>query len=181
MLNLTKEEMKHYVETKLPVSDIIEAKKIGNTIAVQGTIGQELITFEVNSEGNEYIERVDIIELDPRTNEPGWILTKTGSDNRPILNTFGHPNQYIIEDSIFKSMYEPSLDGPGLYSKSQIEQFIKADDDITFETEDDEMIVNAGGYIKVTDLDKISCISKVSFEETYAVINNQNKSNKKQQ
>ncbi len=170
MLNFKKDEMRHYVETKLPISDIIEAKKNGNTIAIQGTVGQQVVTIEVDAEGNEYVERTGIIEIDPKTNEPGWILTKTGSNNEPIFNSFGHPNQYIVTDSIFKSMYEPSLDGVGLYSKSQIEKFIQADEDVTFETKYGEMVVNAGGFIKVTDLDRISGISQTSFYDTYSIV-----------
>ena len=67
-------------------------------------------------------------------------------------------------------MYEPSQDGFGLYSKSQIEKFIQAEEDITFETKYGEMVVNEGGYIKITDLDRISGISEVSFNDTYSII-----------
>lgn len=170
MLKYTKEEMRMYVELKLQSATIIEAKKTGNTIAVQGTVGQEVVSLEVDADGNEYVERTGVVSLDPETNEPGWILTKTGSDNKPVLNKFGHTNQYIVPDSKFKSMYEPSEDGPFLYSKSQIEKFIQIDEDITFETKYGEMVVTAGGYIKVTDLDRISGISEQSFNDTYVVV-----------
>ena len=172
MLKFTKEEMKSYVESKLQSSKIIEAKKVGNTIATQGTVGQEIVSLEVNSDGKEYVEKVGVISLDPETNEPGWILTKTDSNNQPMLNKFGHTNQYIVSDSIFKSMYEQSDDGINLYSKSQIEKFIQSEDDITFETKSGDMVVNAGGYIKVTNLDKISVISEGSFNDTYVIIKN---------
>ena len=167
MLKLSKDEMRQYIEKKLPSTTIIDAKKVGNTIAVQGTVGQKVVTLEVDAAGNEYVEGTGFVALDPETNEPGWILTKTGSDNKPVLNSFGHPNQYIVSDSIFKSMYESSQDGFGLYSKSQIEKFIQADEDVTFETKYGEMVVNKGGYIKVTDLDRISGISEESFNDTY--------------
>ena len=170
MLNFSKEEMRQYVESKLTDTTIIEAKKVGNTIAVQGVVGQEVVTLEVDADGNEYVERIGVVTLDPETNEPGWILTKTGSDNKPDLNRFGHTNQYIVPDSKFRSMYEPSQDGPDLYSKSQIEKFIQADEDVTFETKYGEMVVNAGGYVKVTDLDRISGISEVSFNDTYTIV-----------
>ncbi len=170
MLKLSKEEMRKYIESKLPYATIIEAKKNGNTIAVQGTVGQEVATLEVDANGNEYVERTGIVELDPETNEPGWILTKTDSNNKPVVNSFGHTNQYIVPDSKFKSMYEPSQNGLNLYSKSQIEKFIQADEDITFETKYGEMIINTGGYIKVTDLDRISGISEVSFNDTYTIV-----------
>lgn len=170
MRTLSKEEMRKYVESILPSLEIIEAKKVGNTIAIQGTVGQEVVTLEVDANGNEYVERTGTVSLDPETNEPGWILTKTGSDNLPVFNQFGHPNQYIVTDSKFKSMYEPSVDGPGLYSKSQIEKFIVAPEDLTFETKYGQMVVNAGGYIKVSDLDRISGISEASFNDTYMVV-----------
>ena len=175
MLKFTKDEMKQYVESKLADAKIIEAKKVGNTIAVQGTVGQEVVTLEVDADGKEYVERTGVISLDPETNEPGWILTKTDSDNQPVLNSYGHTNQYIVIDSKLKSMYEPSQDGENLYSKSQIERFIQADEDVTFETKYGEMVVNAGGYIKVTDLDRISGISEASFNDTYAIVESNNK------
>ena len=170
MIKLSKEEMRQYVESKLQDATIIEAKKVGNTIAFQGTVGQEIVTLEEDSNGNEYVERTGVVELDPITNEPGWILTKTGSDNKPIFNNFGHTNQYIVTDSKFKSMYEPSEDGLGLYSKRQIEKFIQIDEDVSFETKYGEMVITAGGYIKVTDLDRISGISEVSFNDTYTIV-----------
>ena len=175
MLKLTKEEMRAYVESKLLTSTIIETKKIGNTIAIQGTVGEEVISLEIDENGNEYVERVGVVSLDPETNEPGWVLTKTGSDNQPILNKFGHKNQYIVPDSEFKAMYEPSNDGAFLYTKSKIEKFIKSEDDITFETKYGDMVVTAGGYIKVTDLDRISAISEESFNDTYVVVESINK------
>ena len=171
MLNFTKDQMKTYVEDLLPVSEVISAKKVGNTIAVRGVPGQEVITYEVNKEtGEEYIERTQTVEIDPQTGEPGWILTKTGSDNQPVVNKFGHTNDYIVADSKFKSMYEPSVDGPGLYSKSQIEKFIQSPDDVAFETKYGQMVVPRGGYIKVSDLERISGISEESFLQTYQVI-----------
>lgn len=170
MLKLTKDEMRQYVESRLPGATIIEAKKNGNTIAVQGTVGQEVVTYEIDKLGNEYVERTGVISLDPETNEPGWILTKTDENNKAVFNKFGHKNEYIVPDSKFKAMYEPSVDGPGLYSKSQIEKFIVAEEDVTFETKYGEMVVNAGGYIKVTDLDRISGISEQSFNDTYTIV-----------
>ena len=171
MLTLTKDEMRYYVESKLQSTPIIEAKKMGNTIAVQGSVDQKVDTLEIDSDGNEYVERTGVVSIDPDTGEPGWILTKTGSDNKPIYNEFGHLNQYIVVDSKFKSMYEPSADGLGLYSKKQIEKFIQSDEDISFETKYGEMFVPTGGYIKVTDLDRIPGISEQSFHDTYAIIN----------
>ena len=37
------------------------------------------------------------------------------------------------------------------------------------------MVVNEGGYIKVSDLDRISGISEVSFNDTYMVIESETK------
>ena len=175
MLKYSKTEMRAYVETRLQSAKIIEAKKIGNTIAFQGTVGQEVISLEIDKDGNEYVERIATVTLDPKTNKPGWILTKTGSDNLPKLNKFGHMNQYIVMDSIFKSMYEKSNDGPNLYCKSKVEKFIKSDTDITFDAKYGEIVVTNGGYIKVTSLDDISGISEESFNDTYEIINQKDK------
>ena len=171
MLKLTKEEIKAYVELKLNSETIIEAKKIGNTIAIQGLVGQEVISLEIDKDGNEYIERTSKVSLDPKTKEPGWILTKTGIDNKPVVNKYGHYNQYIVSDGEFKTMYEPSVDGPNLYKKSKIEKFIQTEENIAFETKYGEMFISKGGYIKVSDLNRISGISEQSFKDTYIIVN----------
>ena len=170
MLNFTKEEMQKYVENQLSKSEIIEAKKIGNTYAVRGIEGQEVITYSVDSNGNEVIERVQSVTLDEETKEPGWILTKVDSNNQPVIDQNGHLNQYIVADSVFKKTYEPSIDGPNLYSKSQIEKFIRLEEDIHFGTKYGDMTVMQGGYAKITDMSRISGISENDFNETYVVI-----------
>ena len=174
MKTLTKEEMVQYVSQRLPFSEIIEAKKVGNTYAVQGVVGQEVITYSIDSEGNEIIERTANVQIDPETLEPGWILTKIDDNNQPVINKNGHPNQYVVTDSVFKKTYEPSMDGENLYSKSQIEKFIQLEEDLTFGTKYGEMTVSRGGYIKVTDLTRISGISKVDFDDTYRIVDPQN-------
>ncbi|MBR5370491.1 MAG: hypothetical protein IK137_04230 [Bacilli bacterium] len=168
MLNFTKEEMRAYVEGKLPYSTIIEAKKKGNTIAEPGLVGEEVITYTIEN-GQEKIERTQKVTLDSETNRPGWILTKTDSNNQPVIDSFGHLNQYIVADSVFQKTYEPSNDGPNLYSKSQVEKFIQAEEDLHFFTKYGEMEVAKGGYIKVTDLDRISGISAQDFADTYVI------------
>ena len=170
MLNFTKEEMQKYVENQLSTSEIIEAKKIGNTYAVRGIEGQEVITYAVDSNGNEVIERVQSVTLDEETKEPGWILTKVDSNNQPVIDQNGHPNQYIVADSVFKKTYEPSIDGPNLYSKSQIEKFIRLEEDIHFGTKYGDMTVMQGGYAKITDMSRISGISENDFNDTYVVV-----------
>ena len=170
MINLTKEEMQKYVENQLPTATIVEAKKIGNTYAVRGTEGQEVITYSTDSEGNEVVERVQNVTLDAETGQPGWILTKLDSHNQPVIDQNGHPNQYIVADSVFIKTYEPSADGPNLYSKSQIEKFIRLNEDIHFGTKYGDMTVMQGGYAKITDMSRISGISENDFNDTYVVV-----------
>ncbi len=171
MIILTRDEIKEYAKKKLLNSEPIKAKKIGNTLAIQGNLGEEIITYEISKiTGEEYIEIKAVVELDSQTNEPGWILTKTGSDNKPIINIFGHMNQYIIPDSRFRNIYEPSDEGENLYFKTQVEEFIQVDEDITFDTINGEMVVFKGGYLKVTDLEMIFSISDESFLQTYKII-----------
>ena len=173
----TKEEMRAYVEKKLAAGvPVIEAKKTGNTHAVQGTVGQEVISYTIDKNtGEEIIERVAKVELDEATNQPGWILTKVDSNNQPVVNKNGHLNQYVVQDSKFREMYEPSQDGPNLYSKSAIEKFIQSDEDLHFETKYGDMTVTSGGYIKVTDLGRISGISEQDFVDTYVPVSPQPK------
>ena len=79
-------------------------------------------------------------------------------------------NQYIIPDSRFRNIYEPSDEGENLYFKTQVEEFIQVDEDITFDTINGEMVVFKGGYLKVTDLEMIFSISDESFLQTYKII-----------
>lgn len=170
MINLTKEEMQKYVEDRLPYSTVIEAKKIGNTLAKQGVVGEKVISYAMDSDGNEIVEREGTIELDKETGKPGWILTKVDNNNKPVVNKFGHLNQYIVQDSVFTKTYEPSMDGQGLYSKSQIERFMQLEDDIHFGTKYGDMTVSKGGYAKITDMSRISGISELDFNDTYKVV-----------
>lgn len=170
MRELTKEEMQQYVEIMLPNSNVVEAKKKGNTLAIQGNVGEEVITYSTDKDGNEIVERVQNVTLDEQTGEPGWILTKVDENNQPVINQNGHYNQYIVADSVFKKTYEPSLDGTGLYSKSQVEKFMQLQEDLHFGTKYGEMTVAAGGYAKVTDLSRISGISEQDFNDTYVVV-----------
>ena len=177
MLDFSKDQMREYVEKKLAAGEpVIEAKKTGNTHAVQGTVGQEVISYTIDKNtGEEIIERVAKVELDSETNQPGWILTKVDSNNQPVVNKNGHLNQYIVQDSKFREMYEPSADGPNLYSKAAIEKFIQSDEDVHFETKYGDMIVTTGGYIKVTDLSRISGISEQDFADTYVTVESKDK------
>ena len=167
MRELTKDEMKAYVEAKLPTTQVISAKKVGNILAIPGTVGEQVVTWP--KDGDEP-ERTGVVEIDPNTGQPGWIVTKVDGNNRPAVDKNGHVNQWIIVDSKFQEMYEPSQDGPDLYSKSQIELFIKLDEDLHFGTKYGDMTVMAGGYAKITNMDSISGISEGDFADTYVIV-----------
>ena len=168
MKEFTKEQLKDYVLSIINETNIIYAVKKGYTIAVQGAVGEEVITYEIDSEDNEYIERTGKVSLDKKTNKPAWILTKTDSDNKPVVNKYGHTNRYILSDSEFKERYNPT-DKENLFTKSKIEKFIKLDEDISFETEEGLMVAKSGGYLMITNIDDISCISNQSFIDTYEI------------
>lgn len=172
---LTKEEMKIYVQKLLPFSQIIEAKKIGYTYAVNGNVGDIITTYSTDKEGNEIIETIQTVSLDPKTKKPGWVLTKLDSNNKPVINKNGHLNQYIVNDSDFNTIYEPSYDGINLYKKKKIEKLIQLEEDIQFGTSFGYMTIMKGGYVTVTDLDEIYGISFNDFNDTYEVIEENNK------
>lgn len=138
--------MQQYVKSILPSTKIIEAKKVGNTYAVRGVLGQKVITYSTDSEVSVIIERVQNVTLDDKTGQLGWVLTKVDLNNKPVIDQNGHFNQYIVADSVFTKTYYPSIDGVNLYSKSQTEKFIKFDEDIHFETKYGDMIVMHGDY-----------------------------------
>ena len=100
MENYTKVDVLTYVKNGLESGTLvpIEAYKFARIMARPGIVGEEVISWSVDSLGNEVKEKVDTVSLDEETNNPGWVVTKTDEDGNIILDNNGHSNDWIISD-----------------------------------------------------------------------------------
>ena len=144
------------------------AEKTGKILATQGQIGEEVISWTIDENGDELIEKVAKVELDNETNLPGWIVTKADMYGEAIIDKNGHYNQWIISDSKFKQKYEPDSNNDMLYlPKSNIQLFVKIHDNIILEQFGEEMKLAKGGYVNITNDNDLYAISEKDFEDTY--------------
>ncbi|MBR6820719.1 MAG: hypothetical protein IKM55_00675 [Bacilli bacterium] len=161
-----KVDAKHYVVLGLESGELVpfSAKKCGKVIARRGNVGERVVTY---TDGG-IVEKEDVVEVDLDTGLPGWILTKVDDSGTPIVDEFGHKNEWIRDDSDFSSEYVmekghsmvfKSIDGPQL--------FVQALNDITIVQNGEMMNVEAGGYLNISDLNNIYAISKRDFDDTY--------------
>lgn len=145
-----------------------EAKKFAKIIAIQGTVGQTVTSWSVDKDGNEIKEKVSTVKLDEKTNNPGWIATKIDENGYPIRDKNGHLNQWIIDDSTFKSKYEIDPSQPNLFQAKGVPQiFVQITDDIILEQWGAEFKIAAGGYINITNINDMYGISSRDYEDTY--------------
>ena len=152
------------------------AVKYGRIIARPGVVGETVITWSVDSNGQEVKEKVDQVELDGETNKPGWIVTKVDEDGQVIIDSNGHINEWIIGDTKFRSKYEIDSEKPGLFKPKGAPQiFVRITEDIILEQWGSEMLLSAGSYINITNPNDIYGISERDFNDTYKIIDEEHK------
>lgn len=165
-----KVDVLNYVKQGLEEGTMVArvAEKFARIIAKQGKVGEEVISWSVDSEGKEIKEKVASVEVDPKTNEPGWIVTKVDEQGEIIVDNNGHPNQWIIEDSTFKKKYEIDEQFPGLFKPvGGVQTFVQINDNIILNQWGSDMQIAKGGYINITNVDDMYGISQRDFEDTY--------------
>lgn len=170
MENYTKVEVTSYVKHGIETGTMIPrtAEKFARIIARQGTPGETVVSWSVDFQGNEIQEKVAQIQVDDKTNQPGWIATKTDEQGNIIVDSNGNSNQWIIDDSTFKKKYEIDPANPGLYKpKGGVQIFVQITDNIILNQWDSDMKIAAGGYINITNIDDMYGISQRDFEDTY--------------
>ena len=146
----------------------IEAEKFARIIARQGNVGEVVVSWSVDKDGNEIKEKEDVVTLDKDTNNPGWIATKLDENGYPLKDKNGHLNQWIIADSTFKKKYEIDEQNPSVFKPVGGPQiFVQIPDNIILEQWGSEMKIAAGGYINITKVDDMYGISERDFNDTY--------------
>lgn len=145
-----------------------EAEKFARIIAIQGLVGEFVTSWSADENGNEVNEKDEIVTLDQKTNQPGWVATKVDENGYPLIDQNGHLNQWIIEDSTFRRKYELDPENPNLYRPIGGPQiFVQITEDITLEQWGKEMTIAAGGYINITNANDMYGISSRDFDDTY--------------
>lgn len=144
-----------YVVGKLESGEIqaCEVEKFARITARQGKDGEEVVTMMQN--GLE--ETRNVVSLDEKTGEPGWIVTNPGGE------------QYIVSDSVFKKKYEIDPENPEQYKpKGGPVLSVKVEEDIEFAAPWGEMMrIEAGGSLIVNGRNDIYGIQAKEFEDTY--------------
>lgn len=136
MENYQEVKVEKYVKDGLVSGKLtpIEAEKFARIIARQGTLGEEVISWSVDSLGNAIEEKRDTVKVDSKTNNLGWIVTKADEQGNPILDNNGHINQWIIEDSTFTKKYEIDPNNNLIFRpKGGVQLFVQIPDNIILE------------------------------------------------
>lgn len=100
-------------------------------MARQGNAGETVISWSVDAEGKEVQEKVAQVSVDEKTNQPGWIATKVDELGNVLMDSNGHINEWIIDDTTFKKKYEIDSENPNLCKpKGGLQVFVQIPDNI---------------------------------------------------
>ena len=172
-----KVNVKDYVNAGISNGTMVprEAYKFTRIIARPGVPNETIISWSVKQERNEIQEKINTVSVDPKTNIPGWVVTKLDDNGEIMVDNNGHINEWIIDDATFKKKYEMDEQVPGVFKpKGQNQVFVQIPDNITLEQWGSEMNIAAGGFINITDSNDMYGISKRDFEDTYKFVDEQN-------
>ena len=175
MKEYIKVEVTDYVKHGIENGSMIprEAEKFARIIARHGNVGETVISWSTDAQGNEIQEKVAQVQVDSQTNQPGWIATKVDEQGNIVVDNNGHTNQWIIDDTTFKKKYEMDPENPVLFKpKGGPQVFVQIPDNIILNQWGDDMQIAAGGYINITNADDMYGISQRDFDDTYKFTEN---------
>ena len=87
------------------------------------------------------------------------------------MDSNGHINEWIIDDTTFKKKYEIDSENPNLCKpKGGLQVFVQIPDNIILNQWGADMQIAAGGYINITNVNDMYGISQRDFEDTYKFI-----------
>ena len=167
-----KVDTKEYVESGLNDGslEVVEATKHARINAVKGEVGQEVISWSEDEDGNPIQEKIATVVADEETGETGWVVTKTDSDGNPMVDHNGHLNQWIIDDKTFHKKYEEDKEHPGIYKPAGGPQkFVKTNENLTISQWGSDMNMPKGSYINVTNPDDMYAVNPRDFNDTYTI------------
>lgn len=172
--NYKEVEILKYVREGLKNGTLVPfmAEKFARPLIRQGVVGEEIISWSVDENGNPIKEKVAKVEIDPKTGKPGWVVTKTDDSYMPAIDEHGNLNQWIISDSEFQRKYEPAFElGEGIYKPVGGPQiFVQLRENLITYQWGEKMKVAAGGYANITNPDDVYGISDRDFDDIYKKI-----------
>lgn len=176
MGNFRKVEAKHYVLTGISCGQMVPffAVKFGKVLARRGKVGEEICTY---TEGG-LLEKIDKVGIDLDTGNPNWVLMKANDNGYPVVDEYGHVNEWIKDDSDFIEEYVADEEIEGVYQSIDGAQvFVPVLNDIILIQNGEEMKVKMGGYLNITNLTNIYAVSERDFRDTYRPLSNNSKKN----
>ncbi len=169
-----KVDTKKYVEKGIKNGTLIpiQAEKVAKIAAKRGKLGEKVISWSVDREGKPVKEKIDYITNDSKTNKPGWIITKVDENGKIIIDNNGNSNQWIMKDSLFQKKYILDTETKGLYKPiGETQEFVQIKENLTLFQWGENMNIASGGYINITNPNKMYGIAKRDFDDTYHKIN----------
>lgn len=149
------ENIARYVAEHIATGEMVPAlyEKTARIQAVQGTVGEEVVTTMKNG----LVETKNVVHLDEKTGNPGWIVTNPDGE------------KYIVEDSVFQKKYEIDPENPAQYKPvGGPVQCVVVNEDISFLAPwGEEMNIAAGGVLVLAGENDIYGIQAEEFARTY--------------
>jgi hypothetical protein len=99
-----------------------------------------------------------------------FVLTRTDSAGRPILDKYGRVNSWQISKEKFEEKYDTKAPTCkcGIYRPKHVNNtFVQIPEDIVFETAFGVQTIKKGGYLNISDTKDIYGISKEEFMDMY--------------
>lgn len=145
----------------------ISAEKNGYVIARKAVPGETVKVYVSN--GN--------LEVTETAAEGQWLLTRADHNGEPVIDKFGHKNQWLVGEEIFQKKYDvQNIASNGLTKPLCSPQtFIETDRDIAIMVpwgENGSLVpqtIERGGFLNIEDSEAIYGIAKDELFETYAV------------
>ena len=166
----TRVDGRAYAEAGIASGELkpVVAVKFARVKARRGVVGEEVISYSQNG----IVEKVDTVSEDPETKEVGWVLTKVDENGEPIVDEYGHKNEWIVDHSKFTKKYEKDETmSDGIYKPVGGPQiFVPIVMDVILYQWGGEMKIEAGGWLNITDPSDIYGISERDFDDTYKIV-----------
>ena len=151
----------------------VMARKSTCVLARPSVPGETVTTYTAN--GN--------LESEVPGIEGKMVLTRCDTDGNPVVDEFGHLNQWQTERETFERKYDfENTRGSDGFTRPRggIQRFIRSDEDIAILVpwgEDGapvEQTIDAGGWLNITKPEDIYGIADKEFRETYEILSTEN-------
>ena len=157
-------DVKIYVEDCLiKGAEVIQAEKFARVKARKGIEGETIISWAQDSNGNEIVEKVTVVQEDE------FVLTKVDELGNEIIDKNGHTNEWVVKKEVLEKKYDIDY-GDILKPKGGIQLFIQVPNNIILKQWGGEYKISKGGYINITNENDMYGISNKDFNDTYKIV-----------